>query len=38
MIETRFGKMLFAVNLARVVEVGTPVISEAVMGLVYGRK
>ena len=38
MTETRFGERLFAVNLARLMEVGTPVISEVVMGLVYGRK
>ena len=36
--ENRFGERLFAVNLARLMEVGTPMISEVVMGLVYGRK
>ena len=35
---TLFRERLYAVNLARLLEDGTPVISEAVMGLVYGRK
>ena len=34
---TRFGGKLFAVNLASLVVVGIPVISEAGMGLVYGK-
>ena len=34
---TRFGGRLFEVNLASLVVVGIPVISKAVMGLVYGR-
>ena len=34
---TRFGGRLFAVNLASLVVAGIPVISEAVVGLVYGR-
>ena len=34
---TRFGGRLFAVNLASLLVAGIPVISEAVMGLVYGR-
>ena len=34
---TRFGGRLFAVNLASLAVAGIPVISEAVMGLVYGR-
>ena len=37
-IETHFGERLSAVNLGRLMEVGTPVILEAVMRLVYGRK
>ena len=34
---TRFVGRLFAVNLASLLVVGIPVISEAVMGLVYVR-
>ena len=34
---TRFGGRLFAVNLVSLLVAGIPVISEAVMGLVYGR-
>ena len=35
---TLSGERSCAVNLARLMEDGTPVISEAVLGLVYGRK
>ena len=38
MTEIHFGERLFAVNLARLMEVGIPVTSEVVMGLVYERK
>ena len=34
---TRFGGRLFAVNLASLLVAGILVISEAIMGLVYGR-
>ena len=34
---TRFGGRLFAVNLESLAVASIPVISEAVMGLVYGR-
>ena len=38
MTETPFGERSFAINLARLMEVGIPVTSEVVMGLAYGRK
>ena len=36
--ETRFGERLSVVNSVKTMEVGTPVTSEAALGLVYGRK
>ena len=38
MTGTRFGGRLFIVNLASHLVAGIPAISEAVMGLVYGRR
>ena len=38
MIGTRFGGRLYVVNLVNHLEAGIPAISEAAMGLVYGRR
>ena len=35
MRETLSGVRLYAINLVRLLEAGTPVISKAVLGLVY---